>query len=105
MTTDLVQAVTARASALTEFAVSLMLARTERMASLALGAAVQLSRSDVAARSALAMIGMMHRVSPNVSRAAGQSVGMSVFVAGRAAQTAARLSSGAMAGLSRGARG
>ena len=96
MATDLVPAVAARASALAEFGLALVLARTENMASRALGAAVQLSRSDIAARSALAMIGVMHSLSPNVSRAAGQIVGVSVFVAGRAVQSAAQLSQRAM---------
>ena len=101
MTPDAIQAVASRAAALAEFGVSLILARTERVASRALGAVVQLSRSDMAARSALAVIGLMHQGSPKASRVAGQLVGVSVFVAGRGAQMAAQLSRASMAAISR----
>jgi hypothetical protein len=105
MTTDNVQAVAARVGELTEFGVSLVLARSETISARALGAVVQVSRSDTAAKAALGIIGLLHRAAPAASRAAGQVVGMSVLVAGRAAQTAAHFARSGVAAVSRGIRG
>jgi hypothetical protein len=97
MNTDVVQALASRAGALTEFSVALLLARTEGLASRALGAGVQLSRSDLAAKSALATITLLHRASPAASRATGRLVGIALFLAGRTVQAAAQVSRSAVA--------